>query len=243
MGWKASMLIVNSNEQVEEIELLKKLGFHELTSIGSHFFEEVINPNEGEVYIGSFQGNLLICAQDLPTTFLNEIILKGEKTLTEAFPENTEICAIALHSVVNFWGYSISKNKVKLRVRGGSAESGTFIEYGEPLKEEKELLAKAKTIHGERLFHFDEVSDEYFTDDQVGENFVFEISKRYFNESIDTNSLLFDTKLKGFKFRKSSFNHPKNTKEVNKKSKWVKYLFIIIAVIIWQILKRTVFKG
>ncbi len=243
MGWKISTLIINSDSQVDEQELLKQMGFYELSPIEAKSFDEVMNPDNKEVYIGSYKGNILICVQELPTTFLNQIILKGEKALANFFSEETEICAIVLHSVVNFWGYSVSKNNEKLRVRAGSAEDGTFIEYGNPLQEEKELLSKAKQIEGKRLFHFEEHPEEYFTDDQVGENFVFDITKRYFGETLDlADDLLFETKLNGYRFESATFNHPDNIKEDKKNKKWYKYVFIMLALIIWQILRRIVFK-
>ncbi len=241
MGWKISSLIINSDQKVDELDLLKKIGFNGLTEIASQPFEEIMSPDDNEVYIGYYKGNILICSQEFPITFFNQIILRGERTLAEYFPSDTEICAIALHSTVNFWGYSVSKNREKLRVRGGSAEDGTFIEYGEPLAEELELLSKSKNEYGKRLFHLEENSDEYYTDDQVGENFVFELTKRYFGETLDAaDDLLFETKLKGYSFKNATFNHPHNTKEAKKGKKWVRYVFILIAVIIWQIIKRYI---
>ncbi|TCI90580.1 DUF6928 family protein [Tenacibaculum sp. M341] len=240
MGWKVSALIVNSDKRVDEKELLSKLGFNQLKEIESKSFDEIMNPDDDEVYIGTHKGNLIICAQDFPTTFLNQVVLKGEKALTSYFP-NIEICSILLHSVVNFWGYSISKNNEKIRVRGGSAESGTFIEYGNPVEQELDLLSKSTENDGERLFSFEDDPDEVYTDDQVGENFVFEITKRYFNESLDVNDELLETELKGFSYQNPTFNTV--VKEEKKEQKWKKYLSIIIVIIILQLLRKLFFSN
>ena len=177
--------------------------------------------------------------ENIPTTFFNGLILRGERMLTSFFPD-TEICALVLHSVVNFWGYSISKNNEKIRVRAGSAESGTFIEHGDVIEEEKALFAKSEITNGKRLFHFDDMPDEYFTDDQVGENFVFDISKRYLGEQLDADEELFETELKGFQFADTAFN--KINKDHKKEKKWLKYAVIIAFIILWQIIKRVFLK-
>jgi len=243
MGWKSSTIIVNSDKEVDEPELLKDLGFDNLKEVVKEPFEVAINPDEGKVYIGRYKNNLLICAQDLPMTFLEEAISKGEKVLSKYFPD-TEICSIVLHSVVNLWGYSVSKNGQKIRVRAGSSDNGTMVEYGEPLKQEIDLLSKAKIDeNGKRIYQFDDFPDESFEEDQVGENFVFELSSRYFGQNLDmSDDLLFETELKGYEFN-STIRNPKSEIEKEKKSnKWLKYIVIIAVIIIWRVLKRTVFN-
>ena len=239
MGWKISTIIINSNKEINELDLLESLGFKNTFEIKSEVFEDVMNPDDNKVYIGKYKGNLIICAQEFPTSFFNGIILKGEKMLTSFFPD-TEICALVLHSAVNFWGYSISKNNKKIRVRAGSAEAGTFIEYGEPIEEEKALFAMSEITHGKRLFHFDDMPDEYFTDDQVGENFVFDISKRYLGEQLDASEELFETELKGFQFTETAFNQI--NKDHKKERKWVKYVFVLAFIILFKVLKSIFFK-
>ena len=126
----------------------------------------------------------------------------------------------ALHSVVNLWGYSVVKNGEKLRVRAGSSEGGILIEFGEMMEVEKELFSQSKVnADGERVFVFDDMPDDEFHDDQVGENFVFDISEKYLGESLDAcDQLLFGTQLQGYTFSKVKPQKPQKTKHQNQDS-------------------------
>ncbi|TMM57906.1 hypothetical protein FEE95_00285 [Maribacter algarum] len=243
MGWKSSIILVNTDIEVNEIELLERLGFNKIKATEKESFEVAIHPNDNQVYIGRYKGNLIICTQELPLTFLEETISKGEKELASYFP-NTEICSLVLHSVVNLWGYAISKNGHKMRVRAGSSEDGTFAEYGEPLEEELELLSKSKIDeNGNRVYQLDDFPNEVFEEDQVGENFVFNISKRYFGERLDAaDDLLFETELNGYSVNTSSLSRRENTNQERKPNKWVIYLLIAAAIIIFRILRKTFFS-
>jgi hypothetical protein len=203
MGWKASTIIIHKPTQVDNLELLKDLGFNNLTKIEDEPFEVAINPDNNRVYIGTYKDNLLVCAPDIPMQFFEDSETLTEKTLNRIFP-NSEICSIVLHSTVNLWGYSVTKNGQKIRARAGSADDGTFVELGEPLDEEKELLSKSKIDeNGNRIYLFDDFPDELLNEDQVGENFVFSVCKRYFDEELDSaDELLFDTTLTGYKYGK-----------------------------------------
>lgn len=203
MGWKASTIIIHKPTQVDNLELLKELGFNNLTKIEDEPFEVAINPDDNRVYIGTYKDNLLVCAPDIPMQFFEDSETLTEKTLNRIFP-NSEICSIVLHSTVNLWGYSVTKNGQKIRVRAGSADDGTFVELGQPLEEEKELLSKSKIDeNGNRIYLFDDFPNEPFIEDQVGENFVFSICKRYFDKELDSaDELLFETTLTGYKFGK-----------------------------------------
>lgn len=136
MGWKASTIIINKPTHVDNLVLLKELGFNNLTKIEDEPFEVAINPDNNKVYIGSYKDNLLVCAPDIPMQFFEDDETITEKTLNRIFP-NSEICSIVLHSAVNLWGYSVTKNGQKIRARAGSSDDGTFVEIGEPLDEEK----------------------------------------------------------------------------------------------------------
>lgn len=241
MGWKASTIIIHKPTQVGNEQLLKELGFDNLTKIEDEPFEVAINPDDNKVYIGSYKDNLLICAPDIPMQFFEDVESQTESTLKQKFP-NSEICSIILHSGVNMWGYSVIKNGQKLRARAGSSDGGTFVELGEPLDEEKELLGKS-TINkdGKRTYIFEDIDDEPMTEDQVGENFVFAICKRYFGEELNkADELLFETTLQGYSYQASAKTKPE--KKENKQSKWLTHGIIFLIIILWQILKRTLFK-
>lgn len=204
MGWKTSMIIVNSDNEFDKDEIFESLGYYKLKSIDKQYFESVINPDDEKIYIGKYNGNTIICIQDLPLESLDSTVSRAERILSTKFPD-TDIVTFALHSVVNLWGYSIVNNGKKLRVRAGSSEGGTMVEFGEITEEEKELFSKSKlNSTGERVFVFDTMPDEEFQDDQVGENFVFDISKKYLGEKLDAcDELLFETQFSGYTFSKS----------------------------------------
>ena len=241
MGWKASTIIIHKPTQVDNEELLKELGFNHLTKIEDEPFEVAINPDDQKVYIGTYKNNLLICASDILMQFFEDNETSTENTLSRIFP-NSEICSIVLHSGVNLWGYSVTKMGQKIRARAGSSDDGTFVELGEPLDEEKELFRKS-TINkdGKRIYIFEDIDDEPMTEDQVGENFVFAICKRYFGEELDrADDLLFETTLQGYSYQASAKTKPE--KKGKKQSKWLTYGVIFLIIILWQILKRTLFK-
>lgn len=244
MGWKSSTIIINSDKEVNELELLNNLGFGNVKKIEKEPFEVAINPDDGKIYIGKYKDNLLICVQKLPMTFLNETVSEGEKVLSKYFPD-TEICSIILHSAVNLWGYSVSKNNQKIRVRAGSSDEGTIVEFGEPLEQEVNLLSKSK-IHesGRRIYYFDDFPEDSFEEDQVGENFVFELASKYLGQNLDVaDDLLFETELKGYEYKNFKIEQKVQTNQEVKPNKWLKYIILIAVIVIWQILKRTVFNN
>ena len=201
MGWKASMVIVHDTARAANEQLLHEIGFSKLTTAGDQVFENAMYPPSDTVYIGTYKDNLIICAPDIPMQFLEPAETHVEKKFKELFPD-AEICAIALHSATNLWGYAIIKGGTKIRARAGSADDGTFLEVGTPLEEETELLSKStRDSNGRRIYVLDAFPGEVFSEDQVGENFVFSICKRYFGEELDSaDELLFDTKLVGYKY-------------------------------------------
>lgn len=223
MGWKSSTIIIASRKEVNELELLSNLGFNNLKEIESEPFEVAINPDDGKIYIGKYKGNLLICTQNLPMTFLEETVSLGEKVISKYFPK-TEICSLVLHSVVNLWGYSVSKDTKKIRVRVGTSDDGTIIDYGEPLEQELYLLSKSKVEKdGRRIYYLDEFPDEALEEDQVGENFVFELANRYIGQNLDmADDLLFETELKGYEFSNSITNKKRQVSQEGKPNKWFK---------------------
>jgi len=224
MGWKVSTIIVNPKSEIDKEKLLNKLGFFNLTKIEDQPFEVAINPDDGKVYIGTYKDNLLISAPDLPLTFFEDNLTVAEKVLTEYFPKS-EVCSIVLHSSVNLWGYSVIKGGKKLRARAGSSDDGTFVELGEPLEQEKELLSKSTIdTNGNRSYLLEEFPDEPMTEDQVGENFVFEICSRYFGTQLDrADDLLFETVLIGYSYSKDSQTTVTKTQTNNNQKPWWKF--------------------
>jgi hypothetical protein len=205
MGWKASTIIINAVNECDFETLLSDLGYNKIQKIGDESFESVINPKEKTVYLGYYKNNLIICAADAPKLFFEKEISPIEQKLMDKFP-NKEICAIVLQSVINFWAYSVITNDGKKRIRAGCSETGTFIDIGQPLAQEIELFNNSKiNAKGIREFRFEHTPDEIFMEDQVGENFVFEICSRYFEDTLDSaDDLLFNTLLSGYRYKNNS---------------------------------------
>ncbi len=243
MGWKLSMIVVDSNAEFNDKELLTSLGYKQFEKVEKQPFEICMNPDEGALYIGRFKGNILICARNLPLTFLDKSVSKGEQVLSETFPDS-EISSLVLHSAVNLWGYSVTKDKKKVRVRAGNSDSGTMVDFGNPLEQEFDLLSKSTMDeNGVRTYVFDDLPNEPFHEDQVGENFVFELASRYFGENLDeADEKLFETELQGYKLG-NLVQEPKNEDQnKNKPKRWRSYLIIIVVVLIYQVLKRFLFQ-
>jgi hypothetical protein len=101
-------------------------------------------------------------------------------------PQST-ILALELHSVVNLYGYALFQNCQLVRGRAGSAEDGVFLDTGDPLPEEQPLFAKSvPNSDGDQVWldEFDGVTEE-MDHSCMGEEFVFEISQRFFGERFD----------------------------------------------------------
>jgi len=209
MGWKLSMILINSEKPFDKNAFFNELGYYQLQEAGNEPFEIALYPPEDRIFIGQYQGNTLVCLQDLPLDSLNESVSVAENLLSTQFP-NTDIVTLALHSGFNFWGYSLTRNGKKVRARAGSGDDGTIVEFGEILEEEKALFAQSHVNdEGERIFVLNRFPDHEFTEDQVGENFVFNLSARYLGEKLDAcDELLFETELEGYSFSKADPNKP-----------------------------------
>lgn len=200
MGWKLSSIIINPKTDVDFEDLLNKLGFKNLIKVETQSYEDVMYPESDKVYIGFYKNNLIISADKLPVNFYETTLSNKEKILIDNFP-NSEICAVSLQSTINHFGFAIISNGEKIRVKAGDAELGTVIDIGEPLNEEKLLLSQSEvTDNGERLYFLDDNLKEPYLENQVGENFVFEIFKRYTGELLNADEELLDTDFTGFKY-------------------------------------------
>ena len=242
MGWKTSTIIINSDKPFIERDLLNDLGFYNLKEIDKEPYEVAMNPVSGKVFIGKYEENIFICSQNLPYTFLEKNISQGEIVLSKYFPHD-EICALVLNSGVNLWGYSVSKNKQKIRVRSGDSDQGTFLDQGDPLEQEIRLLRKSKRLkNGKRIYLFEEYPNETFEEDQVGENYVFELASRYIHQDLDkADDLLFETELNGYEFSDSKLIETKKIDEGVKSNKWLKFVITFVLIVIWQLLRRNFF--
>lgn len=209
MGWKLSSIIINPKTDINYESLLNKLGFENLKKIENQYFDSAMYPDNDKVFLGVYKNNLIICADNLPLNFFDKNISDTEKKLIELFPKS-EICAVSLQSNINHFGFAIIRNGEKIRAKAGDADLGTILDIGEPLEQEKELLSKSKIDKdGQRLYYFEDNIHEPYLENQVGENFVFEIFKRYTGESFDSDDELLDSVFEGFTFSKKAFSFDK----------------------------------
>lgn len=206
MGWKASAIIINTLPEEVDIEaIIRSLGYNDLEKINDISFDSAIYPAEGEIYTGVYKGNLIITAQELPLYFLDVDSNEIEKRLIRLFPDG-EICALSLNNTINHWAFSVVQNGKKLRAKAGDMNSGTIVDSGQPLVEELELLAGSRlNQNGQREYNVTP-DGEFDREDQLGEEFVFELSKRYLVERLDEDDELFETTFWGYRYK--SFSGP-----------------------------------
>ncbi len=198
---------INSDADISHEEILKRLDFLNFEKIEDETFDALIYPPANKIYFGKYHRNLIITNEELPQNFITDTLCKEEKRLIELFPDS-EICAVILHSVVNLWGYSIIKNGRKIRARAGSSDDGTFLEFGEPIETERELLAQSDlNSDGQRIYVLEDFPDEELSEDQVGEEFVFEIFKRYTGMDFEFDDELFEIILSGYSYDDNPFNN------------------------------------
>jgi hypothetical protein len=170
MGWKASMIFIkNAPAPVTDKQLLD--------AMWQYGWTHAINPDNDKTYIARLNSTIVICNAKVPMEFIGEDLSVYEKGLSELTLNQSEICGITLQSTVNHWGYGIIQNGKKIRVRCGNYEMPLSLDYGNVLPEEEALLSRLIIREdGSRLFKID---DSEYTEDQVGEEFVFEIIARY----------------------------------------------------------------
>ncbi|MFT3705995.1 MAG: hypothetical protein QM802_26750 [Agriterribacter sp.] len=210
MGWKLSSVIINPKTDINYENLLNKLGYINLTKIEEQPYDIAMYPDENEIYIGSYKNNLIISSQQLPIIFFKETLSDLEKILIDHFPDS-EICAVSLHSSINHFGFAVIKNGEKIRVKAGDADMGTVIDIGNPLEQENELLSRSKVgYNGQRQYYLNNNLNEPYLENQVGENFVFEMFKRYTGNLLDADDEILDTNFTGYKFSNNEFSFDKH---------------------------------
>lgn len=249
MGWKSSLIIIENKENfTDESEILKALGKSEYEFDQELTLDECIYPNDKSINIGYYNGNIIISDDyQITTNSLERAdklnLTEEEKKLVELFPKS-EIVTVACHSAVNYHGYSLIENGIKKRLKIISSDEPR-IEFGEKIKEEKEIYYKSYSKDNQNFWKDDDDPEEDFTEDQLMEDFTFGIAKRRLGVLLDHSDG--DELMEQIIFKK--FKSPNQTSEVeesikaDKKAKWIKYGIIILILIIWQILKRTVFKN
>lgn len=235
MGWNTSLIIIENKENYSnEMELLKSLGFDDFEQIKNTTFDEILNPNDNQIGIGYYYGNLIICDGYLLTTksledSKNLNLAEYEQTLVKIFPKS-EIVTVSCVSSVNFHGYSLIQNGEKKRLKYVTEELKQ--EFGIRFEEENEIYKNSIEKDGNLLWKDESVEDDFFTEDQLMEDFTFKVAKRRLGVQIDTeegDELFEHTEFKVFQKKKLSKTTTKGTDGSNKNNgKWKKYLNLFI---------------
>jgi hypothetical protein len=204
MGWKAFAVIVNTIDEENDFEeILGAIGYRELEKIDDLSVDGAIYPGKNTVYIGLYRGNLIITALDLPLYFIDKRTNEIERRVVGLF-RDTEICALSLQSVTNHWAFTVIDRGKKIRIKAGNIDQGTVFDIGEPLEQELELLSKSKLNGAGQREYFLENSKQPYEEHQVGENFVFELFKRYTGKRLDDDDELENNLLFGYRFGRFS---------------------------------------
>jgi len=196
MGWKTSIIIASQrpdprivsegvHDQRFADEVVAALP-GEYSLVGPSTFEEGAYPSNGHLYVGAYSGAIIIGHMDLADSCFQGSVPPVLRVIDSVLP-NATVLALQLHSVVNLYGYALFENDKLIRCRAGSADDGVFFDLGDSLPEERPLFAKAIINHeGEQVWpeEFDGVVEE-MDHSSMGEEFVFEISRRFLGERFD----------------------------------------------------------
>jgi hypothetical protein len=198
MAWNVSSIIINPKADIENEKLLEELGFSNLKKIQDEPYAVAMYPAPGMVYIGTYKDNLIISATNFPLEFFSRSLSPLEEKLISLFP-CAEICAVSLNSVVNHWGYAVIKQGRKVRAKASDADEGTALDFGDPLEEESTLYE-----NGQRRYYFENNTNEPYFEYQIGENFVFEIFKKYTGTLLDQDHELLGTNFTSYEIADQS---------------------------------------
>lgn len=231
------IIIRQPSATIGDEELLKKLGFADVTFLGDTTFEECMYPNDKSINIGHYNGCLIISDDYQLTTSLElskspQLLSDYEKVLTNIYSD-TEILTVACHSAVNYHLYSLIKNGQKLRFKK-VVHGQPSIEFGDRIEEEEKVYTYSKIVDGQRMFRSTYKDDEVYdnTEDQMMEDFTFGVAKRHLGVMISTSEdeeLMFEIPFKKYiagkraEKKKEIQTTPKETEQT--KGSWLSRLF------------------
>src|SRR5258706_9869852 len=115
---------------------------------------------------------------------MTDEISEVEKSLFRLFP-TSEILSVACISTTNYHGYSLIKDGKKLRTKSLNADDGFYFDFGQLIEEEKPIYSKSEILDGKRIWKIEELPDDIFYEDQMMEDFTFEVAKRLLGVRID----------------------------------------------------------
>lgn len=200
MGLKANSILIRPAALPDNPpQFLESLGFRGLTSLGEQSYGEVRGQRwSRSVWIGLAGDCLILSGQGLAEPFFEPQPSQLMLQLFDLFA-NAEICAVALDSVVNAWGFAVFRNRRPIRRKCGDGDVGTTVDEGAPLPEEAALLSCSRLREdGTRVYRVPDFPDGDLDEDQVGENFISEICKRFTGMDMLTDAALDQVPMIGF---------------------------------------------
>lgn len=194
MGWKAACILASqrpapwlTNIPRHDPEFARRISttlpVGNVQSASMTTFEEGIYPQQ--LVIGAYPDSLIIGHYGLCKSCLIDEAPPVIPAIQTLLPGATTL-VLALHSVVNFYGYALFEGTQRVRIRYGSADDGVLLDEGDWLPEERPLYARSELRDGKRVF-FHEINGqmEEFDHSSYGEEFVFALSARCFGQPLD----------------------------------------------------------
>lgn len=185
MGFKTSLIIIQNPDNFSDTQLLlETLCCGNYKYVEDTCFDECMYPRDESLNIAYHNGNIIIADDYMLTDkFISPQLHGVEKALMALFPKS-EILSIMCHSVVNSHGYALLKNGKKLRAKALDADEFYFDE-GEWLDEERAIYERSEIKDGKRVWANEYDLDELFLEDQLMEDFAFEVGARLLGERVD----------------------------------------------------------
>ncbi len=200
MSWNISAIFVHDVASVDsDLFMLQTqvMRYYQKIDVKTFADANLYSQSENEIYVGKYKNNIIIVLPTQPL-FFSEKLNMVEKNLIQFFLDK-KIGYIYLCGGMNEWGISYIEHNQKMRAKAGDGDRGTYIDFGAPLAVEEALLSQSKLVRKKRVYTLDAFPNETMTEDQVGENIVFDFCKHFTGQSLDKDDdLLFKTKLQGY---------------------------------------------
>lgn len=205
--------IQNPIKRIDDLEILKKLGYKDMIYVGDTTYEECYSSDSSEVGIADFNNCIVINdGYKLTQEIINNLIALAphEIILSETFPDS-EILTIAGSDTSMMYAYSLVKNGKKIRYNympSGEDRSG---QYGQILNEEKIYFDNSKIINEKRMFRSKKDVEGAYSlhESQLVDTLTFDVLSRHLGITImsgDDDEFMFET---AFKTYKATFQNEK----------------------------------
>jgi len=196
MGWKAACVFVcetdtpflagypandsyAARDVVERVGLAEDFEFAEASTL-----EFGMYPEADQLFVGAYPGGAVLCRWELLEPLLDRPDSEDTRRFVEAFP-GAQILVLSLHSVTTYAAWAVYEGGECLRLRA-SADGEVMQDLGDPLPEEVPLWERAVERNGQFFWEEEFEGEPYELDEiSMGEEFVFEVSRRVFGCRLD----------------------------------------------------------